>query len=353
LFAKWRSTSTDDGNTNGDSWAPSAALCDPDKSFVIGALAYWEALLAFVVDQPLDSVDYLKPFCDQSQLDLIRSNPWSGISTPLFVYLSQVGILARQKRLSSKMKAMGWSLSIDAVDRDLLNAAWKLERQILDYRVPPQSRTCGTQDPQSSLSHLENYARCYQLASLLELYRSFPELLAPETSAHESCTPLNSTGISDPGLEEGPRPDPGLNRTHRNVIMDLANALMWLIDCAPENCGLSTGYTLASIICGSVLHIVPADSASQNPDQTVIGLLTSMRESGTIIMKWREILRRRVRGVSEMTGLKSFRQVEHLLDTIWSRMDVACDIRSSCSDDPWNIHWLDVMADCKLETVYG
>lgn len=344
LFSKWQLTLTDDTGSGVDPWAPSAALCDPDKSFVIGALAYWEALLAFVVDQPLDSLDYLKPFCDQSALDMVRLNPWSGICTPVFIYLGQVGILARQKRVSSKMQVMGWSASYDAVSRDLLSTASMIESQILQYEVPPRSKTCDTGDPTTSLADLENYARCYQIASLLELYRSFPEL----SSNHELLSESYPARINARDPHQAPK------RAERAFLLDMAGKLMWLIESAPKNCGISTGHTLAIIICGSVLFNVPEDATSgDSKDRNAYKLLNSIAASPAIVARWRESLRERIHSNARATGLRSFEQVEQLLDATWSRADAACDLRHSNYEDLLDVHWLDVMAECRLETVYG
>jgi len=331
------------------------ALRDPEKSFIIGALAYWEALLAFVVDQPLSTLDYLKPFCDQSSLDVIQLNPWSGICTPLFVYLGQVAILARQKRLSFKMQAMGWSSSTDAICQEILSAASTVERQILDYKVPPRAKTCDTGDPKTSLSHLENFAHCYQLASLLELYRSFPELLTNQISVDGARASSHFSPLASFGRADAQRTYQNSKQAHRELLLDMAGTLIWLLEDVPENCGFSIGHTLAIIICGSVLYSVPQDSDATHDGQhrTVTNLLTSVAMRRTTITRRREFLRRRIRGNSRVTGLKSLEQVEQLLDAVWSRMDVACNLPSSDADDPLDVHWLDVMAECRLETVYG
>lgn len=163
--------------TKQDLWDPAVAMADPEKSFIVGALAYWEALIAFVVDQPLGSVDYLVRFCDQSTSETVFLNGWTGICTPLFVYLAKVAILVRQKRLSSRMVTMGWNTSVDDVHARLYSCAVDLERLITGYKLPPRSQLYETGDPHISLTQLESMAHCYQLASLLELYRCFPEIL--------------------------------------------------------------------------------------------------------------------------------------------------------------------------------
>lgn len=361
LFAKWQSTTKGDEASEGDSWAPSAALCDAEKSFIIGALAYWEALLAFIIDQPLDVLDYLTPYLDESSLSLVYLNPWSGICTPVYISLAQVGILARQKRLLCKMRSMGWNSGIDTVSGDLLEAAVRVEKQILQYQIPPKWKTCDTGDPGISLTELENYAHCYQTVSLLELYRSFPELFSPSNAINKTFTGLALSSPPPPPLASHGSPDEGANpnrsiapKLWRDVLLDIASTLMLLIDTAPRESGISIGYTLAVIICGSVLFAAPEKTTTLgHSHELVAGLMRLIERKPTVISKWRESLRTRLSETARKTGQKSLKKAERLLNTLWERVDDAVHLQSSDGEDPLDIHWLDVMAECKLEAVYG
>jgi hypothetical protein len=60
-------------------------------------------------------------------------------------------------------------------------------------------------------------------------------------------------------------------------------------------------------------------------------------------------------------GLESFKKVETLLDEVWSRLDNPSILNKrsrpmssvSATKDESTAHWLDVMTECHLETIFG
>lgn len=354
MFLQWQSiASMEVENEGGNQWTPSTAMGDPEQSFLVGILAYWEALMSFVVDQPLNSVDYLKPFCDQSSLELIPPNPWSGICTPLFVYLAQVGILVRQARLSSKVNSLGWSWRFGDLRKDLLQAASDVERDILNYTVPPVSKLCDTGDPETPLSLLQTLANGYKLASLLELYRSFPDLLAAQTTIGSFYSAIEWTSHVNPDSTQSPGRDWTSGQLRRNLFMDMARTVLRLVKETPSGRGISMVFTLAMVISGSVLCDIPDDTATQTPDRNIVGLLAFLSMRCTDIATWRDFVRIRVRANSKAIALESFERTERLLDETWSRMDIIRNRKGPDRHDPLSVLWVDVMSECRLETIYG
>lgn len=337
--------------TESDPWAPAVAMQDVEKNLVIGALAYWEALLAFVVDQPLDAVEYLKPFCEQSDLNVIHLHPWTGLSTPIFVYLAQVGILVRQKRLLSKTAIMGWSSNLETVRLQMVTAASEVERLLLGYKLPPSSKTCDTGDPVASLAHLRSFAQSYRLASLLELYRSFPELLSKQIS---SPFELNVDDITSPSV----RPNPSLRQMLSRgedmapiyILFNMATSVIGLLDEIPEQTGLSLNHTIAMIISGSVLCSLPPKDPD-SPD--LLALLVSSSMSRPNVERLRKVIHRRAQSNARACRLESFRRVGQLLEEVWSRIDSLSQPEDLGRGQSHNVHWIDVMTDSRLETVYG
>jgi hypothetical protein len=121
------------------------------QSFLVCAMAYWEALSSFLVDQKLDENDYLTPFCKQRASDIIYPNPWTGISTPLYVLLGKLGALIRQKRLVAKVAAMSHNfLPQTELQSHALQQASKLEDRLLQYAMPPKAVIEDTGDPLTS-----------------------------------------------------------------------------------------------------------------------------------------------------------------------------------------------------------
>lgn len=350
---------------------PSVAMSDPEKSFIIGALAYWEALIAFVIDQPLGSVDYLFQFCDQSDLNKIHLNGWTGICTPLFVYLAKVAILVRQKRLSTRMVTMGWNATVDTVRAQLHSCAIELERLILAYKLPPRSKLYETEDPQISLTQLENMAHCYQLASLLELYRAFPEILTEKL-------PYQDAGL-DPSSVWASEPSPSITSescltqtrvelsetSTRTLLFHMATSVIDMMSDVPVGTGLSYIHTLGMIISGSTLSSLPSQTAQLVREQGgPQGLLTSIAMNPVNVAKARDVVRKRMRDNATAAFMDSFGHCELLLREVWDRLDAVVDrqnldlgVRGAAPADEEGplvlVHWLDVMIECRLETVYG
>jgi hypothetical protein len=169
LFDKWL-------HAHGDSDI-STITTGREASFIVGAMAYMETVVAFVLDQPLNAADYLEPFCHQSNDIPIYPNPWTGVSTPIFITMAHVGICVRQRRGISNLQALGWSQNTyDTMLNDVFEKVKRIEGGALLYKPPARGRIKDQKASENELAELECLAYTYKLASLLELYRSFPEL---------------------------------------------------------------------------------------------------------------------------------------------------------------------------------
>lgn len=360
VFKKWvellRETLNDD---------LSRAAHDRDASFIIGAMAYWEATIAFVVDQPLDAVEYLMPFCSSIDNGFVYPNPWTGLSTSIFIVMARVAICARQRRALSKALTLGWSQDIyDAILKDMIRHAKEIEILALEYMTPHRATIQGLQhdDQKSVLSDLESMAYMYKLTALLELYRCFPELgrsdyiistsLIIDTPIFAQSTNLSSTSDALVTIE------------HQKLIYDMAiNLLGQLRETANRAAlsGLNLAYTLALLIGGSALVQFPCSSQSSHSQgfQTkVTNLLANINRQTHVVEGWRSFVRQRLRCNAEFVGLASFSRVETLLEEVWQRLDDSAEVTSDEVNEQerrrkGGMHWLDVMEECRLETVFG
>lgn len=83
---------------------PEASNDPQPTSFLVGIMAYWEAMVAIVTTQSPRSLEYLIPFCKQENHDtLVYPNPWTGASTTIFIYAAEVSTLCRQNRLTKHL----------------------------------------------------------------------------------------------------------------------------------------------------------------------------------------------------------------------------------------------------------
>ncbi|KAK4937036.1 hypothetical protein LTR10_022222 [Elasticomyces elasticus] len=334
LFGKWLHAHRDSDM--------STITRDREASFIVGAMAYLETVVAFVLDQPLNAADYLEPFCHQSN-DVVHPNPWTGVSTPIFITMARVGICVRQRRAISKLRAHGWSQkTYETMLNDVFEKVKRIESDALIYEPPARGQTqTKDQMPLSNdvLAELECLAYTYKLASLLELYRSFPELGARSGGKIQLPTAMVSEDADAPSLNE-----------HSRLIYDLAINLLGLLKATAERQATSLIHTLALLISGSALYkqSEPSDNNGTCLRGRVTHILSIINMRPPVVDRWRSFVRERVRSNADFVGLESFKKVETLLDEVWKRLDDPDERLGHRS-----AHWLDVMTECHLETIFG
>ncbi|KIV92897.1 hypothetical protein PV10_04157 [Exophiala mesophila] len=349
--------------SNGTPLVPQVVL-NRNKSFLLGAMAYWEAATAFVVDQSVSVIDYLMPFLGEA--DLVHINPFTGICTPVFINLARIAICLRQQLVLSRLPNLGWDQdSYRQISETIRQCAADAEHFAASYRRPSRRRISGVAST-STIQSLECYADLYNLAALIELYQCFPDLVQ--------------------GLHGAPIPEESKHDIALRVIQDLAGTVIDLLqDLSGGNWHESSLYqTLALIIAGSVVYAppdpVPQTSSpsiphqqhrrQQLPDQQpsptstrqylhsvhpLPARLSTIKMRPSKIMTMRAFLRKRMRVNSETFGLERvFERAEQLLESVWA---VADDVESRSLVELGvgrrGIHWIDVMTRLHLETFFG
>ncbi|RAK78872.1 Zn(II)2Cys6 transcription factor [Aspergillus fijiensis CBS 313.89] len=350
------------------------------QHFFVGALAYWEALTSFVVDQEdLEGAEYLlasRPRVSHQGATrgmLKDPHPWSGISPELFIYLSEIGAIARRfhylrRDRSTYMAARGGgsaAFQLQAQRNDLRSHAGRLKVLVSQYRVPPPEAVRGTGDALAPAAHFRTLARVYQLSALLELYRMFPEL-------EQQDDPASGPWLSphEAALEEG------VNHEHRRRQLHArAVGILSLIASIPETSSTRATQMLALVIAGSTLQPLPVNDG--------VDLLSSGRTSGAgaggaitppsyatpttmgstaqaDIQHWRAFVADRLRNLACYVGLATVQQAARIVEESWARADrqaavglVGHGAARVMSQRGLVVHWIDVMIECGLETILG
>lgn len=348
--------------------SPLQAMVDPEVSFIIGAMAYWEAVVAFIVDQPLNSVDYLLVFLtNPSQL---VPNPFTGVTTPIMILLAQVGICFRQRRMLTLLKGMGWErLELYHSTRaEILTRVASLEEKAIDYVFPQPTAVLGIESRPDSFQQMLRFGQMYKLAVLLELYRSFPELL--EGHGRESQFPDTSTPISvllTPGTPQGTSASihsVEQRKRRERRVHQLARNIVSLVEDTPlKHVDTSSIYqTLAFIISASALYPPVEDSQPRKPHTTSTDALgeqlASIEMRQTAVERWRSVLRPRMKTNTTCFGLsRLFERAEMLAAVIWSKLDRRTGQGTASNmghgDSPLDTHWIDVMVEHNLQSFLG
>ncbi|KAK5049937.1 hypothetical protein LTR84_004056 [Exophiala bonariae] len=324
-----------------DGKAPEKALANTDHHFLIGAMAYWEACMAFVVDQPKNVVQYLYPFSRPTEITYIHM--FAGISLPLFVTLARVGICVRQNKVLRNMAALGWrdKDAYQSFASEVLQDAVALEQWAVDYHLPADE-TFDTKSLGSSTYHqLKAFAHMCKFSILLELLRNFPSLLDSEVD-HAKPSQTNNLSVSQTTR---------LDRWY----FDLSGAILKHAKDIPEGSTCGLYQTILLIICGSVLRpskdtrtSFPKDMrANEKLEAQVLSTLARQDE----LDERRAFVRRRLQTNCASFGLRQvYSRAELLLEDVWREFDSGSN---EADNLPSNRHWIDVMTELKLETFFG
>jgi hypothetical protein len=331
LFKKWSTESCND--------------CPPRSiSFVVGIMAYWEAMASFLTAESPETLQYLTKFCDQEHRDdIVFPNPWTGISTTLFIYTAQAGALCRQNRV---MRALSVSIAsttaLDELYSKQTSEAVELEQLILRYSPPNSKCVEDSGDGLTSIHHLQCLAQVYRFAALLQLYMTFPSLLRKEYQAESSP----KAGHYRQMVQETPE----------GKIIAMAVMVLNLVSSVPESSGVGVLMSLPLIIAGSALQkshgLVPAHKNAEDRRSRIEHEMLSLHCSDHMLSHWRSLTLIKLRSLHDRVGLGAIRRAMQILEAVWLRADLSVSANDHISE-AISIHWMDVMTEERLESVFG
>lgn len=328
-----------------DGIAPEKALANTDHHFLIGAMAYWEACMAFVVDQPKSVVRYLHPFCHPTEITYIHM--FAGISLPLFVTLARVGICVRQNKALRNMAALGWRdrEAYQSFASEVLQDAIALEKWAGEYYLPADETFDTKSLGSSTYRQLKAFAQMCKFSILLELRRNFPSLVDPQFDHRVDKT---SSTANTHSLSQATKLD--------RWYFDLSGAILKHAQDIPEGSTCGLYQTILLIICGSVLRpskdiqrsTIHKDLSLQ--DQLEAQVLSTLARQDEIDER-RTFVRRRLQTNCASFGLRQvYSRAELLLEDVWREFDSGSNESENL---PPHRHWIDVMTELKLETFFG
>lgn len=323
-------------------------ILDRDQSFIVGSMAYWETLAAFITDQSGESVDYLTPFATLAEGQTVYPHAWAGVSTPIFIYMARVGILLRQKIMLQKLTFLRrGSVVKSELDADLIHDAKELYDKVLAYSLPPIECMEETGDECTPLSHLIDVAKIYRFVALLELFQAFPSLAASVAAAAATTTPSPSRAHPAP-------PPSSRDVSIDELIYDLATSITTIISDFPRESGVFTVLCIALISAGSALQSDPTTSRAIT---RLTDELHLVRRGKAGVAGWRHIMREQIMHTRRKLGLAAVHRVAKLVQEVWSRSDVQTGLGGTSADSspgsPSMVHWMDVMIDLRIETLFG
>ncbi|KAG9854675.1 hypothetical protein KCU98_g1878, partial [Aureobasidium melanogenum] len=312
------------------------SLLTREQSFIIGAMAFLECLASIIIDQPIDVLKYLRPFAKIAEDQRIYPNPWTGVSTPLFIILAEVATLIRQKRnLKAMSSAESQAESLSELDEKMNKHASQLFASALTHRTPSIAKMEETKDSKTPLDHLISMDCIFRLVILLELSQIFPDVVL-----------CGDTRVLDKTESQ---------REAEKVTLDFAIAALRLISELPKTSGTLLMLSIPLISAGSALQNLESYRCDYNFDS---GSLSGLRKDVSDLITrplpisaWRDQVELRIEQLERRVGLAPIRRMRELLKAVWREADGPDVSRGPLLRN--HIHWMDVMIDEKLETLLG
>ena len=216
---------------------------------MVGAMAFLECLASMIIDQPTNTLCYLRPFAKLAENQRIFPNPWTGVSTPLFIILAEVATLIRQKRnLSMPDSDARQTASISDLDESITSNATRFFRAALAHSSPPHAKMEETKDIRTPLDHLACIDCVFRLIILLELTQIFPDIALGD-----------NVYIRD---------ETDLQRESKRASLDLAIGVLRLISEVPKTSGTLTMLTIPLVSAGSALQTVESHQCDYKLEST-------------------------------------------------------------------------------------
>ncbi|EXF81310.1 hypothetical protein CFIO01_00972 [Colletotrichum fioriniae PJ7] len=326
-------------------------------SFFNKSLAYCEMLLSVVRDdEPLDQGDA------DLALQIIEErspHPWTGVSTLTTRLFAESIRLCRSARHRLRQGMDPQKYFSNAL-QDLIGAQ-RLEEQLLELEFPSETPDVDTGDSSTPVSHLARVAEAYRLSSLLHLYQTFPDLVSLRLPAESPMTESGSVPWDE-------------------WIIPLALRLVKVLEHIPATSGTRVIQPLLYISASTGLrHDAPATSDmmgafgslqqdlmggtgsnmfsppplfdSHNLSQYISQMAEAPTREGSMsnmtldVGSARHFVMRRLSILESSLPPTPVVVAKDLVQTIWRAYDN--DIGSP------TVHWIDVMEDNDLRSMFG
>ncbi|KAF9776793.1 Beauvericin cluster-specific repressor bea4 [Fusarium sp. DS 682] len=290
--------------------------------FVVSSMIYWEAMSSALFDQEYEGLSHLDIFCDPYPPALTQPCPWTGVATPIFVFIAKTLALVRNNRTLKSLRVFKTGeIHRRALYSELLTKANILEREILGYRVPFVGLIDDIGDPCTPPDHFLAISRCYRLAALLELYSAFPETITKDTTLDRAVK-----------LQNGE-----CDKTH--LVTGLAFGILGILEEIPNDSGIISIQLLSLLIAGSVLGPV---SPREESDET----------RRLEMIRLRAFVRQRIDKMYAAVRLGPIGNAMLVLEEVWSRLDMLPAVQNGWPGET-DFHWIDIMSEKRLETMFG
>ncbi|KAJ5814175.1 uncharacterized protein N7503_000925 [Penicillium pulvis] len=320
--------------------------------FIFGLLAYWESVMSFILDQKPEDLGYLLLYDDYDEHNGYP-NPWTGVSNQIFIYMAHVGALSRQRLMGVKSsKIFSSSFAHHEALATQHKQATELEHRLLNFVPRERIGVVDPGDERTPLNHLFRLVQIYRLSALLQLYLCYPDLIIKkqEITQFVSLSILQKPEISN---------DPSWD-----LILSLAISILNTIATIPETSRVNSFLTLPLLIAGSALQCqrITTDTeglyaefeAVSSTSRTIESELILSFTADYMIQHWRSFVKDRLAVLHNLIALAPITRARLILELVWEKSDAKSLDQTAEYPGSLNVvHWMEVMTDGHLESLFG
>jgi hypothetical protein len=286
-------------------------------AFIERSCVYWDMLCSVVTNEslPLDSPIRSTISTCQRPSTIVQAHPWTGVAHDQQRVLSRTLSLCRRFQNRQQAKA---NLTVPGFDIGLddYNEAHDVISIIHNLDVPLMENVTDTGDYLSPRTHFIELAKAYRIASLLQLYQTFPDLSVSLCST--------KTTTSEP--------------TSRTLfLLSLTFELLAILARIPASSNTRCTQPILYIIAASGLRFEePPDNAGS----------CGLTECAFKVHQGRRFILDRFASFQQSLPSKPILVAVQLVKTIWKRSDQR-------GSDSFDVRWMNVMIETGLCTLFG
>jgi hypothetical protein len=330
------------------------------NQFFEQCILYWEMLSALMSDGPLQLTDrrtetnsletFFELHFDLSASDFLPfPHPWTGVTPNVICLFARTGQLIRQARkshitYSQVHPLMDFRLDAEAqfttAFEQACNKAKGLEEELLAFSSPPIDDLIDTGDLRTPLDHFLQIKECYRLASLLLIYRNFPEILGRRLALTEASNNSETLSFSPFDINSGsiPRESPG-----ENWITSLAIRILRALENLPTSSGTRFSQKIIILATAGELKFPTANAAATRLPSSCLHNNSWDLDSDQIDIAWaRRFVTLRLQELQLALPTKPVENVQAIIKETWKGLDAGRDV-----------FWLDIMMENQWETIAG
>lgn len=319
-------------------------------TFFNESLLYAEMLSSVICDDDdSESSDEAQLSISPSTFVQITPHPWTGVAPDVLRLFTKAMSLCRKSRDRWRRRD---GMTVSSLQKALndIETARAIEESLLAAETPALPAIANTGDKLTPQSHFQDVAEAYRLASLLQLYQTFPDLISRRL------------------------PTSGSKLAHSEWLAPLALHITRILERIPPHSGTRCIQPLLYISAGTGLRFdampsknrmssVTSDvSAPLDPSHGLDDFTSSfdsswaeqvlssgpvLTQTSVEISQARQFILQRLNLLEYSLPSKPVVVAKQLLQAVWKAYDEEGEQSSQ------DVHWLDVMMNTGLQSLFG